>query len=184
MESSALPIGSKDLKMVESLVIMMAMAWISPLTLSIGMHKLTGSGMARKTPLNRSLAGLRLSYLNPVVTPSICNARSKILMTGGWLGRSPASTSSIMKWQNSPCRLRSCMKSLMLPTTPGPCLRSNSFSPGHLKRQPGLRTSRGRLVCHAPLSDAKAVDEDISSNWRVMSLAMRMPGGYRSLRII
>ena len=71
-------------------------------------------------------------------------------------------------------------KELDLPAMPESCPKSDLFLPGCLKRQPGSRISQGRLVCHTPPSNTREiVNEDISSNWRVMSPALRMPGSYR-----
>ena len=154
---------------------------MSPRTLLTSMCKLTRLGMARKTPSNPSLPGSTPSCLGLAVTSSICKTKSKTLMTGGWLGRSPTSTNSIKRPQSSPYKLKSCRKSSTRLATPGLCPRSGLSSPGHLKRLPGLRTSQGRLACHTltPITRTM-VDEDISSNWRVMSLALRTPGSYRS----
>jgi hypothetical protein len=144
---------------------MMARAQMSPLTSLICMCKLTQLAMARKTPLNHSLPSSEPSCSDPVATLSTYNVKSKTLMTGYWLGRSPSSTSSMPKLQNSLCELKFCTKSSIPPMTPGPCPRSGSSSPEHLKRLLVSRTSRRRLSCHTPPSNARAtVNEDVSSN--------------------
>ena len=180
-ESTTLPSGSRGWKMAESLVTMRAKALMSPLTLLICMHKLTQLGMAKKTPLNHSPPGSVPSSLGPAATSYTCSAKSKTLTTGGWLGRSLASASSIKKPPNSPYRLRCYTKSSMQPTMPEPCQRSDWSSREWPRKQPGSKTSQRRLACCPHILITRTtINEDISSNQRVMLPALRMLGGYRS----
>ena len=180
MESTILPSGSRGWKMAGSQVTMRAKALMSPLMLSICMCKLTQLGMARKTPSNHSLLGFMSSSLGLAATLCTCSMKLKTLMTGGWLERSPASMSSIKRPPNSPCELRSCMKSSMWPATPEPCQRNDWSSPTQPKRWPDLKTSWRRLAYYPHMLIARTtIDKNVSSNGRVMLSALRMPGGYR-----
>ena len=103
----------------------------------------------------------------------------------GRLGRSPTSVSSIKKPPSLPRELTSCMKSSTRLTMPKPCPRSNWSSPAWPRRQPDSKPSQKRLSCCPHTLVARtATDEDVSSNQRVMLLALRTPGGYRSPRLI
>ena len=158
---------------------------MSPLILSIYMRKLTRMGMARKTPLNRSLPGSMPSSLGPAVTSCTCNTTSATLMTGGWLERSLTSTSSVRKPPNSPHDSMSYMKNSTQPAIPKPCQRNDWSSPVPPRRQPGSKTSQRRLACCSHTLVARTtIDEDVSSNRRVMLPALRTPGGYRLLRLM
>jgi hypothetical protein len=154
---------------------------MSPLMSSIYTYRLTQSDMVKKTPSNCSLLGSTPSSSGPPVTSYIYSVKSKTLMTGGWLGRSPTSASLIKKPPNSLHELRSYTKNSMRLVTPEPCPRNDWSSPVQPRRQPDSKTSQRRLACCPHTLVAKTtIDEDISSNWRVMLPALRMPGGYRS----
>ena len=154
-------------------------------TLSICMRKLTQLGMARKTPSSHSPPGSMPSLLGPAVTLCTCSATLVTLTTGGWLGRSLASVSSTKKPPNSPHELTSYTKNSMPPAMPKPCQRSDWSSPTCLKRRPDSKTSQRRLACCPHTLVARTtVDEDVSSNRRVMLPALRTPGSYRSPRLM
>ena len=154
---------------------------MSPLTLSTYMRKLTQLGMARKTPSNRSPPGSAPSLSGQAVTSCTCSMTSATLTTGGWLGRSPASVSSTKKLLSSPHGLKSYTRSSMQPATPEPCQRSDWSSPTPLKRWRDSKTSQKRLACCPHTLVARTtIDEDVLSNQRVMLLALRTPGSYRS----
>jgi hypothetical protein len=181
MESSNQPNGSRSWRTGRSPDSTNSKALMSPLTLSTYMCKLTQMGMARKTPSNHSPPGSMPSSSGPAVTSCTCSATLATLTTGGWLGRSLASVSSIKKPLNSPHEPMSYMKSSTRPVMPEPCLRSDWSSPVHPGKQHDSKTSRRRLACCPHTLIAKTtINEDISSNRRVMLLALRTPGGYRS----
>ena len=102
MGSSSQPNGSRSWKTGRLPDSTSSKALMSPLTLSTYMRRLTQLGMARKTPSNHSPPGSTPSSLGPAVTSCTCSATLATLTTGGWLGRSLASTSSIKKPPNLP----------------------------------------------------------------------------------
>ena len=110
MESSVQPNGSRGWMTEELPGTMTPRALMSPLILSTYMCKLTQLGMARKTPLNHSPPGSVPSSSGPAAISCTCSTTSRTLTTGGWLGRSPTSVSSIRKLPNSPCELKSYTK--------------------------------------------------------------------------
>ena len=184
-KSTVLPSGSNGWMTAESPVTTMAKALMSPLTLSICMRKLTQLGMAKKTLSSHSLPGSAPSSSGLAAILCTCSMKSKTLMTRGWLGRSPASASLTKRPLNLPCKSKSCTKNLMWPVRHEPCLRNDWSSPVQPRRWPNLRTSRRRLACcpHT-LVTRTTIDKNVSSNQRVMLLALRMPGGYRLPRLM
>ena len=125
MESTIPPSGSRSWKTAESSVIMRAKALMSPLTLSTYMHRLTRLGMAKKTLLSHSLPDSMPFSLGPAVTSYICNMKSKILTTGGWLRRSLTFMSSTKRPPNLLYKSKSYIQSSIQPTTLEPYQRSN-----------------------------------------------------------
>ena len=111
MGSSNRPSGSRSWKTEGSPDSTNNKALMSPLMLSTCMRRLTQLGMARKTPSSCSPPGFMPSSSGPAVTSCTCSGTSVTLMTGGWLGRSPASTSLIKKPPSLPRELKSYMKS-------------------------------------------------------------------------